>query len=89
MRCPQCGYEQILAFSRKKRGVCPSCEARRMVDMAAHLVDRVLPPVPYRQWVLSVAYPHTTQASTRSGARVDRPAHLCPPGLCLAMSHRT
>ena len=26
---------------------------RRMTDLAAHLVDRVLPPVPIRQWVLS------------------------------------
>ena len=30
------------------------CNARRMVETAAHLVDRVLPPLPVRQWVLSV-----------------------------------
>ena len=28
--------------------------ARRMVETAAHLVDHVLPPLPVRQWVLSV-----------------------------------
>ncbi|MEE8551374.1 MAG: hypothetical protein V3T08_09005 [Gemmatimonadota bacterium] len=31
-----------------------SCNARRMVQTAAHLVDHVLPPLPVRQWVLSV-----------------------------------
>ncbi len=28
-----------------------------MTDLAAHLVDRVLPPVPIRQWVLSFPWP--------------------------------
>jgi len=38
----------------KGRGVCPSCNGRRMAQTAAHLVDRVIPPVPVRQWVISV-----------------------------------
>ncbi|MEX0891400.1 MAG: transposase, partial [Gemmatimonadota bacterium] len=41
-------------FSCKGRGACPSCGARRMVEVAAHLSDAVLPPVPLRQWVLSL-----------------------------------
>jgi hypothetical protein len=44
----------MLAFSCKGRGVCPSCSARRMAETTAHLVDHVLPPLPVRQWVLSV-----------------------------------
>jgi hypothetical protein len=36
--------------------LCPSCGGRRMAERAAHLVDRVLPDVPIRQWVLSVPY---------------------------------
>ncbi|MFA5924118.1 MAG: hypothetical protein WC856_22975 [Methylococcaceae bacterium] len=32
----------------------PSCNARRMAKTAAHLVDHVFPPLPVRQWVLSV-----------------------------------
>src|SRR5690606_26128899 len=44
------------AFSCKRRGFCPSCGARRMVDSAALLTDEVLPPVPLRQWVLSVPF---------------------------------
>ena len=34
------------------RGVCPSCNTRRMVQTAAHLTDHVLPRLPVRQWVL-------------------------------------
>jgi len=33
--------------------MCPSCWTRRAADTAAQLVDRLLPLVPYRQWVLS------------------------------------
>ena len=35
---------------------CPSCGGRRMADTAAHLVDRVFPIVPVRQWVLSLPF---------------------------------
>src|SRR5262249_13095961 len=41
------------AFSCKSRGICPSCGGHRMADTAAHLVDRVIPDVPVRRWVLS------------------------------------
>jgi hypothetical protein len=53
-RCGEGGHDFLMAFSCKGRGVCPSCNARRMVEAAAHLVDQVLPPLPVRQWVLSV-----------------------------------
>ena len=43
-----------MAFSCKGRGVCPSCNGRHMTQTAAHLVDHVIPPVPVRQWVISV-----------------------------------
>jgi transposase-like zinc-binding protein/putative transposase len=42
--------------SCKGRAVCPSCGGRRMAERAAHLLDHVFPPVPVRQWVLSL--PH-------------------------------
>jgi hypothetical protein len=35
--------------------VYPSCNARRMVETAAHLADHVFPRLPVRQWVLSIA----------------------------------
>jgi hypothetical protein len=57
VRC-QTGHDEIVvAFSCKRRGVCPSCTARRMAGTAAHLVDRVLPRAPYRQWVFTVPKP--------------------------------
>lgn len=46
-----------MAFSCKRRGICPSCGARRMAQTAAHLVDHVIPRVPVRQWVLSFPIP--------------------------------
>lgn len=55
--CESCHDEKLVAFSCKRRGFCPSCGARRMVDSAAHLVDEVLPKRPIRQWVLSVPFP--------------------------------
>lgn len=55
-RCSTCRKEVLVAFSCKLRGVCPSCNARRMCSTAAHLTDRVFPDVPIRQWVLSVPY---------------------------------
>jgi len=57
VRCQTCRDEIVVAFSCKRRGICPSCTARRMADTAAHLVDRVLPRAPYRQWVFTVPKP--------------------------------
>jgi len=56
LHCDDCGHDRLLAFSCKRRGFCPSCGGRRMADTAAHLVDRVLPEVPIRQWVLTLPY---------------------------------
>ena len=56
LRCPTCNTTRLLAFSCKSRGLCPSCDGRRMADSAAHLVDRVLPIAPCRQWVLSCPF---------------------------------
>ncbi|MCH8891367.1 MAG: transposase zinc-binding domain-containing protein, partial [Myxococcales bacterium] len=57
VHCDACGYDRLVAFSCKGRGFCPSCAGRRMADTAAHLVERVLPEVPVRQWVLTLPYP--------------------------------
>jgi hypothetical protein len=53
-RCAGCGHGFLIGFACKGRGICPSCNGRRMTQTAAHLVDRVIPPVPVRQWVVSV-----------------------------------
>ena len=53
-RCPDCGRDLFVAFSCKRRGVCPSCDAKRSVMVTAAAMDRLLPPGPYRQWVLVI-----------------------------------
>jgi len=56
--------------SRKGRGFCPSFAGWRMTERSAHLVDRVLPRVPVRQWVLSLLF------DLRHGLAFDHA--LCP-----------
>jgi len=56
-RCPQCEHSLVLPFSCKGRAFCPSCGGRRMNQLAANLVDHVLPHVPVRQWVLTFPMP--------------------------------
>jgi hypothetical protein len=55
LRCDGCRGTELLAFSCKQRGLCPSCGARRSHQTAAHLGE-VLPRVPYRQWTLSIPF---------------------------------
>jgi hypothetical protein len=55
--CDTCKHELLVPFSCKRRGFCPSCAGRRMAQIAAHLVECVLPWVPTRQWVVSVPVP--------------------------------
>jgi ferredoxin len=52
--CDDCGYDYFVAYSCKGRGVCPSCNTRRLVGTAAHLTNHVFSRLPMRQWVLSV-----------------------------------
>lgn len=55
-RCEACEHDLLVAFSCKARGICPSCAGRRMANTAAHVVDRIIPSVPVRQWVLSLPF---------------------------------
>jgi hypothetical protein len=48
------GGGPLVPFSCRARGVCPSCNARRMAEVAVHLTDHVLPHLPQRQWVLAL-----------------------------------
>ncbi|MBM4436228.1 MAG: transposase [Actinobacteria bacterium] len=69
LACQRCGHEIVVAFSCKSRAWCPSCCGRRMADAAAHLVERVIPPVGMRQWVCTLPWP------IRSAVAFDR--RLC------------
>ena len=53
VKCSSCQVELHVGFSCKGRNVCPSCGAKRAALAAAHLVDEVLPSVPFRQWTLA------------------------------------
>jgi Transposase zinc-binding domain len=50
LRCGNCGHDTRVAFSRQRRGFCPSRSARRMAQTAAHVADHVILHVPVRQW---------------------------------------
>ncbi|MFZ4819643.1 MAG: transposase zinc-binding domain-containing protein, partial [Limisphaerales bacterium] len=39
-RCLGCSHAFLIAFSCKRRVVCPSCNGRHMAQTAAHLADR-------------------------------------------------
>jgi len=53
-RCPECGHDIFVAFSCKRRGLCPSCDAKRSAIMVTAALDRLLPPARYRKWVLVI-----------------------------------
>lgn len=55
VRCDACAQSDVVAFSCKTRGWCPSCGARRAHETALHL-DEVLPRVGFRQWTLSMPF---------------------------------
>ena len=54
--CPDCRHHRLVLFSCKTRGFCPSCAGRRMAERAAHWIDRVIPHVATRQWVITVPW---------------------------------
>ncbi|WP_106389769.1 transposase zinc-binding domain-containing protein [Enhygromyxa salina] len=65
LACRRCGSSMVVGFSCKRRGFCPSCLGRRMSDIAAHLVDEVLPEVPVRQsWQSRVRVHKQTQRTS-------------------------
>jgi hypothetical protein len=66
VKCRQCGEELRVGFTCHGRTVCPSCTARRAASTAVHLVDEVLPQVPYRQWTL--AFPRGLKLALASDA---------------------
>lgn len=62
LKCSCCHEEKIVGFSCKRRGFCPSCCAKRQAEAATHLVQNVLPLVPY----LSLASSADTNLSSAS-----------------------
>ena len=65
--CDDCGHDLLVAFSCKSRTACPSCAGRRMANTGAAIVDRVLPDVPIRQFVLSLPFELRKLAAFKAG----------------------
>ena len=73
LSCDDCGERVPVAFSCKKRAFCPSCCAKRMSETAVHLVDNVLPHVPFRQWVTT--FPHALRFWMAASRRLTNTVH--------------
>ncbi len=54
VRCRRCPEEFLVAFSCKRRGVCPSCGAKHAAELAAFLQDEVVEQVGHAQWVFTI-----------------------------------
>ncbi len=53
-RCEKCNHSQLIAFSCKRRCLCPSCDTKRSLLFAEHLESTVLLPYPRRHVVWSI-----------------------------------
>ena len=53
-RCKKCHHSILIALSCKQRGICPSCDTKRMLRFAEHLHENVLTQVPHRHLVMSI-----------------------------------
>lgn len=52
--CDTCKHSLLVAFSCRKRGVCPSCGAKRAVKFAEHLYEQVVKNTPSRHVVFTM-----------------------------------
>jgi hypothetical protein len=53
-RCPNCRSEFFVAFSCQKKGVCPSCQAKRYELFSRFVLEEVVEAVPHRQLVFTL-----------------------------------
>jgi len=54
VKCEDCNYEYLLAFSCKRRQFCPSCHQKRVVEFGEWLSEEVLKAVPHRHFTFSI-----------------------------------
>jgi hypothetical protein len=52
--CDGCKHSLLIAFSCKRRGVCPSCGAKRAVKFAEHIYSEVIEDAPHRHTVFTI-----------------------------------
>ena len=54
IKCCECGHENLLSFSCKRRHFCPSCHAKRVAQFGEWLCSNVLKKVTHRHFVFSI-----------------------------------
>ena len=54
VRCPKCRYEFFVAFSCRRRCLCPSCHQKRALITADHIAGTLCAPVAHRQVVFTI-----------------------------------
>ena len=54
VRCPDCGHELFVAFSCRRRCLCPSCHQKRTLIMADRIAGELGATVPHRQFVWTI-----------------------------------
>ena len=54
VRCPHCRYEFFVAFSCRRRCLCPSCHQKRALLVAEHIAREVCQAVPHRHFVFTI-----------------------------------
>jgi hypothetical protein len=52
--CDGCKHSLLIAFSCKRRGICPSCGAKRAVKFAEHIHREVIEDVAHRHTVFTI-----------------------------------
>ena len=52
--CDGCKHSLFIAFSCKRRGVCPSCGAKRAVRFAEHIYSEVIEDIPHCHTVFTI-----------------------------------
>ena len=73
LSCPACAGKVPVGFSCKFRGFCPSCAAKRASETRLHLIENVLPDVPYRQWVTT--FPHALRFWLATSRKLTNVVH--------------
>ena len=53
-KCECCGHTELIAFSCKRRGLCPSCDAKRAHLFAEHLDETLLLAYPHAHTVFTI-----------------------------------
>ncbi len=56
LACDRCDERRLVSFCCKGRAFCPRCLGRGMAQTSLNLLEHVLPPVPLRQFVLTVPF---------------------------------